>query len=383
MSSTENKISILYVIDGLEFGGGERVFLQLASALRGRHKIFVATNIQGKFAQELTDQDIQTFPVDMTRQVTFKPILQIRDIIRQNQIDLVHSQGTRADFFARMAAKLAGAYCIICTVAMPVEGFEVGPVRKSIYRFIDRFTEPWVDRFLVVSESLKENLIDGRGISEERVARIYNGIELDQFRLDLENSGLKEQLEINPDAILIGAIGRLVWQKGFEYFIRAIPEVLQVDPNTTFLLVGDGPLRPHLESEARKLNLHDNLIFTGFRSDILELLSIIDILVIPSILEGFPMITLEAMAVGKPIVATNINGITEQILDSTEGILVPPKDPKALTTAILKLLHDKELSTRLGLAARTKVERCFSLDTMLSETEKVYLSLLNSQYLSI
>ena len=154
---------------------------------------------------------------------------------------------------------------------MPVEGFEVGPVRKSIYRFIDRLTEPWVDSFIVVSDSLKENLIEGRRISEERVVRIYNGIELDQFRQDLKKFALKRQLEINPDAILIGAIGRLVWQKGFEYFIRAIPEVLQTDPKARFLLVGDGPLRPQLESEARKLNLDDSLIFGGFRSDILEL----------------------------------------------------------------------------------------------------------------
>ena len=378
MNSNENKIAILYVIDGVEFGGGERVFLQLASGLRERYQIFVATNTQGKFAQELIDQDIQTFPVDMTRQVTFKPILQIRDIIRQNQIDLVHSQGARADFFARMAAKLAGAHCIICTVAMPVEGFEVGPVRKSIYRFIDKLTEPCVDRFLVVSESLKGNLIDGRGISDERVARIYNGIELDQFRLDFKNSSLKEQLDINPDAILIGAIGRLVWQKGFEYFIRAIPEVLKVNPNTTFLRVGDGPLRPQLESEARKLSLHDSLIFTGFRSDILELLSTIDILVIPSVLEGFPMITLEGMATAKPIIATQIQGISEQISDGDEGILVPPKNHTALADAMIRLIPNRELAFRLGSAARRKVENYFSVEKMVGETEKVYLSLVEA-----
>lgn len=378
MSSAKNKISILFVIDGVEFGGGERVFLQLASGLRDRHRIIVATNTGGKFSQELAKQDIQAFFVDMTRQVTFKPILQIRNIIRQNQIDLVHSQGARADFFARTAAKLAGARHVICTVAMPVEGFEVGPVRKCIYRFIDKLTEPWVDSFIVVSDSLKENLIDGRGISKERVARIYNGIELDQFRQDLKKSALKKQLEINPDAILIGAIGRLVWQKGFEYFIRAIPEVLQADPKARFLLVGDGPLRPHLETEVRKLNLHDSLIFTGFRSDILELLSTIDILVIPSLLEGFPMITLEGMATAKPIIATQIQGISEQISDGDEGILVPPKNHTALADVMIRLILNRELALRLGSAARRKVENYFSFEKMVSETEKVYLSLLEA-----
>ena len=120
------------------------------------------------------------------------------------------------------------------------------------------------------------------------------------------------------------------------------------------------------------------MIFTGFRSDIKEILPAIDILVIPSLLEGFPMITLEAMAMAKPIIATDIDGITEQITDGVNGILVPPKDPSALAMAIIKVINDKELARTMGLSAREKVAQEFSVEKMVRETKRVYLSLLKA-----
>ena len=366
------------MIDGLEFGGGERVFLQLASGLKDRYRISVATNTDGEFARELRKLDIQTFSVEMHRQLALKPIRQIRDIILQNRIALVHSQGARADFFARIAGRISDSPQILCTVAMPVEGFEVTSLRKRVYRFIDQLSENYVDRFLVVSNALERSLILGRGISSERVVRIYNGIEVTEFQPTLQMNNLRDEWGIPHSEPLVGAIGRLVWQKGFEYLIQTVVEILAAAPDARFLVVGEGPLRANLEALARGLNISHRIIFTGFRHDIREILSTIDILVIPSLLEGFPLITLEAMAMAKPIVATQLPGINEQISDGLEGILVPPKNPKALGTAVLSLLQDRQLASRLGAAARSKVESCFSVEKMVRETEKVYLSLLRS-----
>ena len=364
------------MIDGLEFGGGERVFLQLASGLKDRYRISVATNTGGKFSQELSKLDIQIFSVDMSRQLALKPIRQIRDIILQSRIDLVHSQGARADFFARIAGKIADSPHILCTVAMPVEGFDVTPLRKRVYRFIDQFSENYVDRYLVVSNALKQSLTLRRGISSERVVRIYNGIEVNEYQPNLKLNNIRSEWGIPQTESLVGAIGRLVWQKGLEHLIQAAPEILAAVPDAWFLVVGKGPLRPNLEALASQLNISDRIIFTGFRSDIREILSTIDILVIPSLLEGFPIITLEAMAMAKPIVATQILGMNEQISDGVEGILVPPKNPKALGAAVLSLLQDRKLASRLGAAARSRVESSFSVEKMVRETEKVYLSVL-------
>jgi len=172
-------------------------------------------------------------------------------------------------------------------------------------------------------------------------------------------------------------VGRMVWQKGFEYLLECVPEIVNTYSDAKILIVGDGgPLLDGLKALGERLELGKNVIFTGFRSDIKEILSAVDLLVVPSLLEGFPMVTLEAMAMAKPVVATNIDGITEQITDGVDGILVPPKDPSALAKAAIRVLNDKELARSMGLAARKKVEQEFSVEKMISETEKVYLLLM-------
>jgi len=369
---------VLFVVDALEFGGGERGFLQLAAGIKDRFNIFVAATAGGKFEKQHKELGSKFYPVDMSRQTSLKPIRQLEKIIKKNNIDLVHSQGARADFFARIAGKMAGVQHNLCTIQMPVEGLDVRPWKKIIYRLFDRLSERFVIKFIVVSDSLRTTLIKQRGIPEPKVVRIYNGIEWDQYKPNADCSSSRKKWNISQESPVIGAIGRMVWQKGFEFLIRAIPEVIQAVPDAKFLFVGDGPLANELRAFSREHGVRDKIIFTGFRNDINEILAAIDLLAVPSLLEGFPMVTLEAMAMAKPIIATRIDGVIEQISDGENGLLVPPKDHEALTESILKLIQDKELSERLGRLARKKVEQEFSVEKMVAETEKVYLSLLSA-----
>jgi glycosyltransferase involved in cell wall biosynthesis len=370
---------ILLVIDNLEFGGGERGFLQLASRLRNRFKLFVAAMPGGTFQQAVEDLGIVFIPVDVSRRISLKPIRQIRNLVKSNMVDIIHSQGARADFFARIAGRIANVPHILSTTQMPIEGFDVGILRKKIYLFMDRLSGLFVERFIVVSEALQVLLTQGRGVPAQRVVRIYNGIEVDLYQPHLKHTDLRNEWGIPSTIPLIGAVGRLVWQKGFEFFIKAIPEILLTSPEAKFLIVGEGPLRSQLEKLAQRLNIYDNLIFTGFQNDIQHILSSIDVLMVPSLLEGLPMIILEGMAMAKPIVATNIDGITEQISHEREGILVPIRKPEALAGAVSRIIEDDELATALGKAARKRVESSFSVGKMVRETEKVYLSLLSDK----
>jgi glycosyltransferase involved in cell wall biosynthesis len=374
--------NLLYVFDNLEFGGGERVFAQIINRLSGeRYKIMVACLPTGAFIEKIGESEVEVKSVDMRNRFNPRVILQLADLMKREKVDIVHSQGARADFFARIAARLARVPIVVSTIAMPAEGFDVNPIRKLIYMVFNRFSERFVDRFMVVSDALEKTMIEKHKIEPQRVVKIYNGIETDEYRISNEEvmcgkSRLMEEMGLENEVPVIGAIGRLVWQKGFEYFIEAIPNVLKEIPEAMFLIVGEGELKEKLKVKSEKLKVKDSLIFTGFRNDIKEILQSIDVLVMPSLLEGLPMILLEAMAMGKPIIATDIEGIKEVLENVKTGLLVPPKDPKALTDAIVDLLIHRDKAYQMGNKARTVVNEQFSVDTMVEKVEEVYQELL-------
>ena len=190
-----------------------------------------------------------------------------------------------------------------------------------------------MDTFMVVSEKLRQTLVQRRSLGQQRVQVIYNGIELDDF--DPSCCGqLKKELGLSPETPLIGGIGRMVWQKGFEHLIRAMPAVLEQEPQCRLLLVGKGEMQDELQQLVAELGLLEHVVFGGFRSDMAEVLASVDMVVVPSLREGFPMITLEAMAMAKPIIATDIDGTQEQIDNHRHGILVQPGQSKSLAEAI-------------------------------------------------
>jgi len=262
---------------------------------------------------------------------------------------------------------------------MLVKGYDVGFLKKTVYSTLDRFTEKYADKFIVVSNALRDKLINNHSIPQQKVITIYNGIELNEYQTQAFTQSarkIRREFGIKNEECIIGAIGRMVWQKGFEYFIQSIPKMISSIPKVKIVLVGDGPLMKDLDSLCLRLGVRDKVIFTGFRSDIREILSSIDLLVIPSLVEGFPMITLEAMAMAKPVIATNIDGISEQIRDGKTGILVPAKDSDFLARATVSVFNDRETARRIGSAAKKEVEKKYSVEKMVRETEKVYWSLI-------
>ncbi|MHB8910138.1 MAG: glycosyltransferase family 4 protein [Syntrophales bacterium] len=370
------KIKILFVIDGLEFGGGERCFAQIIAGLPAeRYEIYLASARNPLLYDALHNSRPHLIPLDFSRKFNPALIVRLMRFIRTEGIDIVHGQGARAEFYARLASGMAKTSKYVSTMAMPVEGYDVGEIQKKIYSYLDSYTEKYVDRFIVVSDTLKETMTNRHAVPAEKVVRIYNGVETDFYDPDKQINQwlrIRNELALDDGVILVGAIGRLVWQKGFEYFLQSIPDVVSMFPKVKFLLVGDGLLKRALEDLSKQLGIENHIIFTGQRNDIRDILAALDIIVVPSVLEGFPMITLEAMAMGKPIVATRINGTTEQITDGEEGLLVPPRSPGELTRAIVRIAGDPVLASALGNAARQRVMAEFSVQQMIQETIKVY-----------
>ncbi len=376
------RYNLLYVFDNLEFGGGERVFAQIINRLSGeRYKIMVACLPTGTFIEKIEGSEVEVKSVDMRNRFNPGVILQLADLMKRENVDIVHSQGARADFFARIAAKLSGVSIVVSTVPMPVEGFDVNPIKKLIYIIFNRFSERFVDRFIVVSGSLEKIMIEKHGIESQRVVKIYNGIEKDEYciadeEIAYRRSRFRKESDLGDNVPVIGVIGRLVWQKGFEYFVEAIPDILRRFPKAMFLIVGEGELKAELKMKSKMLKLEDKIIFTGFRNDIKDVLASVDTFVMPSLMEGLPVVLLEAMAMMKPIVATKIEGIREVLENGLTGLLVSPKDPQVLSEAIVDLLIHKDKARQMGLAARKVVEERFGVDIMVQKVEGVYEELL-------
>ena len=366
---------ILFVIDNLEFGGGERGFSQIVRALvREGWQVSVASHPGGAFDEEVRESGAAFLPVSMKSRLGLRTIFHLGRIIRRGGFRIVHSQGARADFFTRIALLGVRGVRHVCTVQMPIEGFDVGLGRRALYQSLDCLSACQVDRFIVVSGALKKKLIEGRGIDPKKVRLIYNGVETES-RTSAENGACRESGFLG-EGRLIGAVGRLVWQKGFEHLILAMPRVLQQVAEARLVIAGDGPLRQELEELAQTCGLGGRVVFQGFRRDIREFLRAVELVVIPSVREGFPMITLEAMAMAKPIVATAIDGIVEQIEHEVNGLLVPAADCVALGAAIVKLLEDQATCERLGQAARRKAVTAFDVRRMVNDTKAVYAELL-------
>jgi len=253
-----------------------------------------------------------------------------------------------------------------------VDGERAGIVHRTLEWFSNRA----LHKAIAVSESTKRDWIRRTGIAESRVVTIHNGIDPERFQRQEAQKTAKSKLGLPADATIIGAVGRLSTAKGFAYLIEAVALLRASYPNAVVALAGTGPSRSQLEDLASRLAVSDRVVFLGFRSDINELLDACDLLVMPSLSETLGYALLEAMAHGLPTVGTTVGGIPEVILPMETGLLVPPRHPVALATAIKLLLDSADLRERLGRAGRERVIKHFQEADMVRKTLDVYRQML-------
>jgi glycosyltransferase involved in cell wall biosynthesis len=233
------------------------------------------------------------------------------------------------------------------------------------------------DAVVVVCDYVGKMLVD-IGFPAKKIVRIYNGISAERFEVTADGR-LRRELGLRNGTKLVGTVANLRQSKGYEFFIEAARKVLDLAPDTRFVAVGDiDPIiaKPLFDSIER-LGLKERFLFLGFRTDVPEFLNELDVFVLPSVSEGFPLVALEAMASARPIIVTRSGGPEEIIEDGQTGFLVPPADSDALAEKICELLGSPERAAVLARAARAKLVSTFTLDKMIREYECLYERLLN------
>ncbi len=272
-------------------------------------------------------------------------------IVRDEKIDLLHLTGYGASDFGRVVSAMAGVPAIVHVTDHYYPWYQA---------IADRLLARHTDAVIAVSRSVVATS------PMFRIARLRARARVMQNPVDLRDFApipaqaavaLRRELGIAPGRPLVGAIGRLHPEKGLLHLLEAVPEVVRAVPDAVFLVVGDGPQRDELHAQARRLGLGDHVVFHGFRTDVAALLSILDVVAVPSLTEGFPNLVLEAMAVGRALVASDVEGISEILVHDETGWLVPPRDSAGLAAAIVRLLRRPEARERLGRNAHEAAKR--------------------------
>jgi glycosyltransferase involved in cell wall biosynthesis len=366
-------VNIVYIIDDMRVGGVERMLeLTLRKLDRTKYNPQVYALFDGgPVADEIEKLRIPVYILGLNKFNAVIVFFRLVKMLLKNHIQIVHTSRLISDIFGTWASLMARVPIIISSkTSLPYYG-------KYIYCIMDRISMRYVTQLISVSDSVKLQYLKQLPINPDKIKTLYNGTEYNKFNREFNPVEKQNELGLEADDFIIGTVANLNWRKDLFTLLEAAKLVLAQYPNARFLLIGEGPQKAELQARAQQLGISSRVLFLGSRHDIPELLSLCRIFVISSVTEGLTVAILEAMAMGKPVVATSVGGIPEVVLDGETGFLVPPKAPDKIAQSIKKLISHKELATQFGAAGEKRVERYFSADRMVQGLEGLYHDLYN------
>lgn len=364
--------TVVYYIDSNNFGGAEQVLLTVLKKLdrNSWHPILAYHPSSGisSFIESVEELDVDTIAMPEIRSYKeINHILQFAGKLRTIRPAIFHANLSwpLSCTYGIIAAYLAGVKIILATQHLYSD---MSSRRSQIeQKLISYFVDNYIAVSFDVARQLKEIIS-----SENKVKVVHNGIMLGNYSHGANNTPDRDvysSVKMNRNNFpIVLTVARLEKQKGHTYLLKAASDI----PGTLFVFVGDGPERANLENETRELSLTDRVIFLGNRNDIPALLRGCDLFVLPSLFEGLPLSIMEAMAAGKPVIASDIGGVDELVTNGKTGYLAPPGDPTALAAAIKKIVSNPQLSQKIASAGKTLVFSEFSADQMLKGITEIY-----------
>lgn len=379
IAASADRIRLLEFITFFYLGGTERQMVNLIKGLEPE-QFELHAGCFGKVGPFLEEVNSLGVPISEYKTGSLYSLgsmrarLRFAGYLRKHSIDIVHSYGFYSNVFAIPAARLARVPVVIASIRDC--GETLTPMQKRVQRMFCQTA----DCILANAEGVRSWLI-AEGYPAGKIEVIRNGIALAPAAGASPIGGLREELGLPADTPLVAVLSRLNPMKGIEYFLEAAALVSRLFPAVRFLIIGggsyraDNSYRTQIEKYAADLGLGGRAIFTGFRTDVPEILRQIDISVLPSLSEGLSNSLLESMAAAVPSIATRVGGTPEALDDGVSGLLVPPRDSPALAEAMTLLLERPEFARGLGEAGRRRVTQMFSIEKMVRQTESLYRKL--------
>lgn len=365
------KLNILFFTSVMKQGGTERVILQMCKILKDRvNKIYVCSSggdsvkqLEQLGIEHITISDIESkSPVKI-----LKNLNSLKKIVKEKQIDIIHSHHRMAAFFVRLSG-FAKSKVHFINVHNTFYN------KKRLTRYAYKYS-----RIFAVGEKVKSNLLEYYKLPEKQVYVLRNAVEPFDGNVtplnnitDFKNRGCK----------IVCNVGRLTEQKGMEYFIRSLPLVKKEVSDIKYLIAGDGDLREYLSELVKSLDLSEDVIFLGYRTDIRNVMAQSDFVVLSSLWEGLPLTPLEAFSVKKTIVATAVDGTIEVVKDGENGLSVPPENPQAIAEKVIELCQNSELRERLEEKAFETYNTHFSFESYSGRVLDYYNRLINNRLIA-
>jgi glycosyltransferase involved in cell wall biosynthesis len=360
---------VMIVTATLLYGGVERLVVNTAKWLLQRGNYYpVVFNLTGKghFKSEIEKHGIEYCSInqDNLRRNVIKNLKEVRSIIKDYRPDLIHTHQFASDFYGSLAS---------LGLNIPVVSHIHNPGMESPSRKLMRYVlSKWLlSAFIAVVDEKAEELKKFMPAVKDRVYVLYNAIDPESLQLPAgySRSSYRSRFSIPENALVVGACGRLSWEKGYDLLVKAFRMILQYVPECYLLIVGDGPERSKLEELAAALGVADRVIFAGYRADVSAVMSTFDVFVISSYTEAFPMVALEAMCAGLPLVMTNT--VSAKDVLSSASLIVSPSAP-SLAEGIIYLLKNPEARKRLAAKGKALVETQFTMGTYVEKLEAIY-----------
>ena len=380
----DKKIRIMYFIGSLQLGGAERQLAELAVRLdKNLFDIEICCIAQGGPLIDYVKNHgvkVSIFQAYLLKG-KYNPLSYIHIIretwrifrhIRKQRPDIVHAFLYTAYIIGVLCAQLARIPIIIASRRSLGYFKETNFIKQPLENFVNLFTH----HVLVNSKAVQEDVLRRERIDPHKIKLIYNGVDLERFQTKVERNEVLRELGIPPERVIVGVVANLIHYKGHRELIEAARIIKQQVPSIAFIFVGrDGGIKKDLENMLREYQLEDTIFFTNDRTDIPRLMQGFDIAALASHEEGFSNVILEAMATGLPMVATNVGGNPEAVVDGETGYIVPPRNPEALAETLLRLIENPGLRTQMGENGRQRVAEHFSIQRLIKDMQAFYLSL--------
>ena len=374
----KNKINIMQITHDLNIGGLQRLVVDISRHLdKARYQVTVCALREGGILEkELANDNIKVIKLPAARNgVDYLAFWKLYKILRDERPHIIHTHNTQPFAEGSLAAFLAGV-----PVCIHTEHGRQFPDKKR-YMLAERFFSYYVDQIIAVSDSAKKDLVEYEKIRPDKIQVIMNGIDGDKYTVNIDRNRKLKDLGIdNRYDFILGFVGRLSPEKGLTYLLKAMRLVVDKYPAALLLIAGEGVLLGDLRKETEQLNLNNNIMFLGPRSDIPEIMKLLDIFVLPSLREGLPLVLLEAAAASLPIVATDVGGNKEIVTDGLNGFLVKPEDEQSLFRAIEYFIINEEMRKHYGQHSFDAFGNRFSIDSMMQAYEDIYHKCLSVSY---